>query len=465
MNLDELLSAFEEVVKYHNESSDMFYFGKGSSEGVAACERALKIVKTLRDRVDISKTTAVPNQPLYRVIKTHIDQIRQNYPNNDKKLVYIFLRKLIPGKISPLSFSVLSSLSLCSVIVQVNNEKFAPETITAYIDGYYNFVVPVGGNIIRIPLINPNGKTPVSLPPSIRFLGKGEDKRIIQEQIIGKAATHGRYVQLHSFISILSRSNPKLGPHIAFRDALCSFDLSFPTALAALASGENAKHLITYLANVLGCHGVIDHFIRVLATASRVVVTANTTEDSIEFTTLANMFLSSSFDWIDDLTAHQDINFDDLLRILCFDKLKDLPNLSLYVLRCALVIACYHDARGDAAVAMFMEVYIRAFARKFYLENQYMEEKELMLRHSPDVQENAEIIQHAIVEVLGLDIGVKFTPKRIQRQLHDLYNFVVTNADQFVRLVICMNSRPKDVNPVLQSMIFAYNISQDYEDK
>ncbi|EAY00030.1 hypothetical protein TVAG_029340 [Trichomonas vaginalis G3] len=463
MSFPELMTAMDAAIAAHNETGDMLYLGKGNKQGIETCKRVLFLLKQYRDKSEWKKPSAIAYQPLFDKIKNHCKIIRGKYPNNEEKLIYVFLRKLIPGKIAPLNFPILSQLSLCSVPVEIVNSKFKPAPITAYIDGYYNFVIPIGGNVVRIPLIPKEGTTPVTLPPSIRFLGSEEEKKNAQKFVVAQAPKIGRLYQLHSFISVLSNSDPRLGPMAGFKDAVASFDLSFATAICALAYDDKSKQLIPRLVNVLGCSTLLDHFLRVLITNSRLVVSSTIPEDNTEFTALVNLFVSPSFDWADDITAINEISLGELIQKLCEEKLTVLPDLSKYVLRAALVISCYADKSGDLALAMFMELVVRPFAKKVYLDSDYITEKENILKHAPESDEIAEIIKRAIVSVLGMDIQIKMSPTAVKRDVQKLYDFTVSHVDPFVRLVISLNGRPKEKNPVMQSMLFGYKLYLDNE--
>ena len=439
----------------------MLYFGKGPEEAVNECKKALLLIKQNRDNSDYKKTGAIASQKLFTTIKHHIDQIRQNYPNNESKLLYVFLRKLIPGKIAPLNFPVLSQLSLGCMVVQLTSEKFNPEKITAYIDGYYHFVIPVGGNVIRIPLIPEKEDTPITLPPSIRFCGSETEKQRAQEFLVNRAAKLGRQYQFHSFISLISHTDPRLGPYAAYKDTLTSFDLSFATAISAIAYEDSNKSVLPRLVNVLGCSKVLDHFVRVLTTNSRIVVSATTPDDNPEFTALVNLFVSPPFEWAEEFTD-TNMTLDSLIQSLCYDKLRLLPELSKYVLRAAIVIACYQDPRGDVAIAMLMELYIKPFARKLLLDQEYQREKDALLKHL-DVasSENTEALQKAIMDILGMDIEITLSPSAVDEDVRMLYKFSLQNVNKLVPLVIILNSRPKEQNPVLQAMLFAYHLTLD----
>ena len=462
MSLADLNRQLQVAVDCHNDCRQMLYFGKGPAEAVTECKKALLLIKQNRDNSDYKKSGAIASQKLFTTIKHHIDQIRQNYPNNESKLLYVFLRKLIPGKIAPLNFPVLSQLSLSCVVVQLTSEKYKPEPITAYIDGYYHFVIPVGGNVIRIPLIPDDPETPITLPPSIRFLGSEQEKKNAQDFLVNRAAKTGRQYQFHSFISLISHADPRLGPYAAFKDTLTSFDLSFATAISAIAYEDNAKSVLPRLVNVLGCSKVLDHFIRVLTTNSRIVVSATTPDDNPEFTALVNLFVSPPFEWADELNSDNITGLDELIQILCYDKLRLLPDISKYILRAAIVIACYQDPRGDVAIAMLMELYIKPFARKLLLDQEYQIEKDTLLKHlQPETTPNTDALQKAIIDILGMNIEITLQPSKVDEDVRAIYKFALASVDKLVPLVILLNARPKEQNPVLQAMLFAYHLTLD----
>ena len=253
MEFSEIIDTFGKVAAFHSGNKDMLYFGEGSKEGIEACKRALFLLKQSADFTVFKKQTAVAYHKIFPIIKNHFDQIRQNYLNNEEKLLFVLLKKLVPGKLNPLKFKVLSQMSLCSAPVQLNSSLFKPAPITGFVDGYYNFVIPVGGSIIRIPLIPKDGVTPVALPPSIRFVGSDKEKKNAQDFIVNRAPKIGRIYQFNAFVSTLNRSDPRLGPVNEFKDALTSFDLSFATALAALSYDNLSKRYLNNMIKFFFC--------------------------------------------------------------------------------------------------------------------------------------------------------------------------------------------------------------------
>jgi len=441
----------------------MLYLGEGDKESQSYCTSVLKLIKQKRDKNFYQKSCAIPFQPLFRTIKNHIDQIKHHYPNSEIRLLYVFIRKLIPGRIAPLNYASLSQMSLCCAHVKLQPDDLRPQPINAYVDGYYHLVIPIGGSIIRIPLIPDNSDTPVSLPPSIRFIGDDITKKAAQDFIINKAPKHGRFYQLHSFISYLSRSNPKNGPLVAFADSLTSIDLSFATAICSLAFRDSEKFLIPMLANVLGCYHHFDHFLRSLSTMSRVVVASSSPNDNCEFAALVNLFISSSINWVDDFApVGSNITFADLIRVICTKRIIELPDLSLYVLKIALVMAAYHDSSGKTTIAMLFELAFKPFVQKYYLEAEYATTKEKLVRGNYEDQDMYSLITLTINKLLAINVEMDFTISTLQRDLEALYGFVLQNADAFVRLVISLNARPKEENPLLQTMLFVYQQCQSY---
>ena len=352
-------------------------------------------------------------------------------------------------------------MSLSCVHLKLFSEESGSQPISAHIDGYYDLVIPIGGNIIRIPLISEDNKTPISLPPSIRFLGDEHQKKNFQEFIINKAPKNGRLYQLHSFISFLNRSDPRQGLRVAFCDSLTSIDLSFSTSICSLVYKDLDKPIIQSLINILGCYNIFDHFLRVLSSLSRLVVISQIPEENIQFVSLLNIFLSNSIEWIDEIKFKNKISLNDLLHFICYEKLNDFSDLSLYCLKSALVITSYHDPSGDATIAMFLELTIRPFIRKLYLENEYYQLKESLIKGDPEFEEIRQLIQDSILNILGADIIMKFSPSKIIEDLDNVYNFVLKNIDRFVKSVIYLNSLPKEKNPLIQTILFVYQICQD----
>ena len=109
----------------------------------------------------------------------------------------------------------------------------------------------------------------------------------------------------------------------------------------------------------------------------------------------------------------------------------------------------------------FMEVVVRPFVRKMYLEAHYLDEKEKMLKHSDEVLLSSNLVKKAIVEILGMDIEIGLSPAEVDSDIGFLYDFAISRVDELVRLIILLNSSENENNPIFQTVIFAYKTSLD----
>lgn len=469
-----LIKPFNSISISHTEKPARYYFGEGDPVIVNKCKNVLKSLKKFRNSDFFRGEDAIPKHPLFPLLKKHMDQIKSFYINREDDLYILFLKRLIPYSFFPLRSEILKSISLSSamVLIHPDDEKFKPPPILSHVDGYYDFIVPVADNAIRIPLIPEDSRTPVSIPMSIRYFTNNKQNEtqhedVLLQTIINQAPEQGRISQLHVFISILARSSPLFGMRQLIADSFTSFDLSFPTALCALCHTESSLKYIAMTLNLLGVDGSFDHFLRSLSCAVRGLVRGAPPGDNPEFVALSNIFLACSSPWACTIKLEEGQNFSDLIKIICNDlqSRNRVPSIALYVLRCALTISAYQDKTGCTALAMFMELVISRIAWKFNMFAEFQEKKSQIIDEGG--VEEREIIENTIITILGMKIKVAFSSYRLDSEVHhndldDLYQFMLQNADPFVRLVIFLNSRSDMESPALQSILFSYKMGLDY---
>lgn len=479
-----LNEALENSLRIHNNNPKMYYLEDGTNEedkeNIKQCKLVFKALKVFSKKLTpdwFKSDEAVPIHPKFAQIKRHIDQIRFFYSSQESALIRLFMRKLLPSNPLPLRFAILSSVSLFSTRVYIHSDKLRPQPLQAYIDGYFNFVINMGENVIRYPLLpdkpiyNSDGEIQgPELPPSIRFIGaksaqnndiEGSQSQI-QQYVLQTAPKNGRRTQFHSFISILNSGKPISDFLESFSNALTSFDISFATAICALASDPDSINSIISLINILSVNQMFDHFLRCLATSVKQAITGYLIEDVPELIALDNLFISSSITWARTIASdfhsqdHPEIN--ELVERVCNDIMnkKINSNYGLYILKAILVISAYDDQSGDSAIAMFMEVVIRPFAIGLHIGNSFVELKENLARSDEGVSDMQRLIEKTIVKILGMKISVSYNESKVSDQLFEIHNFVNQKIDPFVRMVVALNGRKERDHPVIQMITFAF---------
>lgn len=475
-----LNDALARSLEIHNQNPKMYYLETGDNEEdrekIKICKEVFKALKVFAHRLTpdwFKSDEAVPNHPKFAQIKRHIDQIRFFYSTQESQLIRLFMRKLLPSNPLPLRFAILSSVSLFSTRVYIHSSKLRPQPLQAYIDGYFNFVVNMGENVIRYPLLpdkNAGEMEGPELPPSIRFIGaksaqnadiEGSQSQI-QQYVLQTAPKNGRRQQFHSFVSILNSGKPVSDFLESFSNALTSFDLSFATAICALASDPDSINSIISLINILAVNQMFDHFLRCLATSVKQAITGYLIEDVPELIALDNLFISSSLTWARTLATDfhgQDLpEIYELVERICNDIMNKRinSNYGLYILKAILVISAYDDQSGDAAIAMFMEVVVRPFAIGLQIGNNFVVLKESLARSDENVADIQRLIEKTIVKILGMKISVTYNESKVTDQLFEIHNFVTQKIDPFVRMIVALNARKERDHPVIQTITFAF---------
>ena len=467
---------FGSNARLHSETGEQYYFKKGSIE----CKNIFALFEDFQSYSAefFCLSDAIVQHPIFPLIKTHIDQVKRFYLQQETELLVLFLRKLIPSCL-PLRYKILRSVSLCSGMLFIHDESFHPSPIPAHINGYYNFIIPLSENEYRQPLIPEDLETVASLSPSIRFYkmsldginssdsnidngANSQKEKADLSDFISNAPKSGRLNQLHAFISILAHSSPELGFINLVKDSFTSFDCTFSTALCALCSSQNSAKFIGMLLNLLGVSNTFDHFLRTLSCGIRTIVLVTPSRDNPEYVSFINIFKACAMKWILNVQERQKQNqgsISDVLQMVCQDlnkKASLIPSIAFYILRVALTIAAYENE--SIALAMFLEIFSASFLTHDAIELEFKQMKSNIVDNQNDTiySKERKIIEKTIVFLLGMKIRINFSENRVEDDLKLLYSFLKENADPFVRLVIFLNSRKYIDSPVLQSFLFSY---------
>ncbi|OHT06016.1 hypothetical protein TRFO_05651 [Tritrichomonas foetus] len=461
MFIENLKKLFSQVEDIHHQEPARYYLHEGHRKGINACRQVFHFLKKLNIYNYITREEALPDHPAFRQINDHINKIVVYYPDYEIELTSQILRKLLPQNPLPFRRSVLKSMSLRSAVIYVSDIEMKPVPIPAKVDGYYDFVAPIADNKLHIPLIPEDPDTTATLPPSIHFIDDdnigGLDPKAI---LIDSAPKTGRLTQFHAFISLIARSNPVSGLMQLFHDALNSSDLTFATATCILAASEPT--IISSVLRIMMRDSVLDHFLRSLCCSVRKAVVGSTS-GNLEMAALSNMFvIASEGCWY---CTKEVASITQLFFTIC-NMLKrgvEVPPLAMYILRCALTIAAYEDACGDAAIGMLIELVIQPFVAGTNLENQLANIKKAIISYPESRQRERNTAEATIISVLEQEIIVTPDPENDdeKKDLETVYKFLTKNADPFVRLLLILNSKTYLQSPSVQSIMFAFQKAND----
>ena len=212
----------------------------------------------------------------------------------------------------------------------------------------------------------------------------------------------------------------------------------------------------------------MDHFLRCLACSVRNVVIGKPPSNHIELTALRNIFVASSLHWSSNITTEEN-HLDKLIHLICNDIDKNdeiIPPLCMYIIKAMLTIAAYDDPCGATAIAMFLEIIIFPFAKKFGLETEFVLLKSKLMSQVDTTNDQNIIklrskVERAIVSALGKIVLTPYYPNAVKNELQDLYKFAISNVERFVQILLVMNARSVSEYPPLQSVLFALEKSND----
>lgn len=459
----ELKHAMDIVVQHHNKCPSHYYLGEGSEEGVANAKMVLKFLHLLSRQCSesfIYDSSAIPVHELFRDIKGHLDQIIHFYVSKETELLQEILRRILPSNPNPLRFIVLSSMSLFTARVYIHAKELIPDPIQAYVDGYFNLVIDLNDTVARIPILpDPTTKENFTIPPSLRFKGVSpEDEARIRQFVFNESPKIGRRNQFAAFISVLNSNRPPSDYITSFRNSLCSMDMSFATAICLLARQHSDYASLQNLFLVLGCDNVIDLFLRELSVASLGVVQGFQVAQNINIVALTNLFMAMSGEWAARITMQKGIA--DMIHDICMSIThRYIPFEALYVLRAALCIAAYDDAKGSSAISMFLELAVRPFTIASKQIDQFESLKKGFLFGDKTYAQSLELVQRTVVHILGAEIPVTFSPMNVNPALRDIHEYIMSRIDDFIDTVIVLNQRPKLEHPLMQMLLFSYQMA------
>lgn len=460
----------EEVVRIHTSLPSRYYFGEGNQDGILLCRAVLTFFKILKKSTSenfFENDKSIPIHRLFAKIKPHIDQISKFYQNKTNELIDLFLMKLLPSNPLPLRNIVLSNMSLFTTKVFLHPKSMQPDPIQAYVDGYFNLVIDLVHNIVRIPLIPKKFKEGQSvraatLPPSLRFKGLNDaDEQSIRQFILEEAPRRGRRIQYHAFLSAIIH-NLELGDYqFSLRQALSTIDLSFPIAICALASNPDDFEIISSLLNILINDHRMDSFIRALSVSCLSHIQKNDISQCLELVALSNIFVSASYNWTSNIKP--DGGLVSIITEVCnIITQGQIPDLSIYILKTALVIAAYNDKNGSDVISMLLEITIRPFSVVFNLQKQLDELKEKVIAKDNKYASIRATIEKSVVQFLTNDVSIRLKSREIEFGIRDIHDFIEENLDNFINIIIFFNSRNKEEHPTVKMIRFAYDMCVKY---
>jgi hypothetical protein len=157
----------------------------------------------------------------------------------------------------------------------------------------------------------------------------------------------------------------------------------------------------------------------------------STIRESPEFFALANLFISSAGPW-----AHEDV-----VTVMCEAIwTSKLPPEAMYVLKAMFVIDGHADSTGAIPVAMFTEIVVRPFAVGSGTDPGFACVTERLLRGDRAVVEVHNAIEDAVMTTLERRVSSIVRPDTLEVQPFEIYHFISQKIDEFIRLVILMNT-------------------------
>jgi hypothetical protein len=450
------------VIELHKKNKVRYYLGEGDKEGKDHCKWVLRYIHLLARQTPETFycDSALVMHEEFHQIKEHLDQIMIFYVSRETELIQEFVRRLLPTNPNPLRFIVLSSMSLFTARVYLHRKELQPDPIQTYVDGHFNLVIDLKQNVVRIPLIpDATTHTVATVPPTLRFKGINEDdEKRMKDFVFKEAPVNGRKTQLSAFISVLNSNRPATDYITSFRNSLTGIDMSFSTAICMLARGAADFPALSNLFQVLGCDQALDLFLRELSVASLSVVQGFQVHTSVNLIALTNFFLSVCGDWTSKV--HMSKGIVQMLRDICLSiHHRFIPNEALYILRAALVAAAYDDSKGLSALSMFLELTARPFATASQNIDQFEALKKGFLFGDPTLCEAKKHVEQTIVEIMGSEIKVAFSPSRVNAELREIHKYVMSRLDDFIETVIALNQRTKLEHPAMQMMVYSYQMA------
>jgi hypothetical protein len=447
-------------VEIHTDRPAKYYFGAGDRTQSLQCREVLKLLRALapaRSPAFFSSPKPLPVHPHFHLIRPHIAQIAAAYGGETPLLIRLFMRKLAPPP--PLRHSVLSQISIYAARVFLHSDAVAPAPLSGYIDGYFDFVVPVGADHLRVPLIPPPAP-----PPKLRFVGKNEEPRMgatesnkkTEAFILSVAPKTGRQSQLHAFIAVLNAREPVSDFLPSFANALASPDASFATAICVLASDQNNLVTLRNLVNILAARERLDHFLRCLSVTVSLIALNDEVRECPEVFALSNLFMASSGQWAHEVANRCPEDVEKIIVTIC-DGMNLLTSAeATYILKAMLVMAAYADVTGCVAIALFLEIVGRPFISFTSLGASFLPLKQRLLRGDADLDWLRTKIEDAILMLMSQRVSIAVRPDSEEEQLFEIHNFVSQKLEDFVRLVIILNGGDNGAHPLVRALEFVY---------
>jgi hypothetical protein len=436
-----LLQKFKDLQSRHFTAPEMYFFGAGGPGDHALCESTLDELSKFCLTNFYEDECTIPFFPVLKILHDFISPILKCYVGKETDLMWLLLQKLIPSKPLPLRSEVLQAMCLAAPMIQVGTSLFRDEPpLPARVNGYCELIASVGDSELRISLC----PSAPPLPPWLRIFGTRGDDPGLQERL--RAIHQQGTTQLHCFMSVIATCPPSAGVLRMFEYAIRAEDLSFATAICALAGGSFCVTVMQILAKAK----LFDHFLRSLACAVLPFVAIPGERGqplNVELTALTNCFWAvarpppSAENIVEEIKALADIR---------------PPPLAAYILRAALAIAAYANPAEDIALGMFLEIVVHWVAERDSLGVQFADLKKEWLHGSAQGCTWRPSVEDAICRVLDQkDITFRRRIRGTDRS--NLYQWAVDHAQEMVDVLIYVNNRQPYEHPPVQTLFFALN--------
>lgn len=165
-----------------------------------------------------------------------------------------------------------------------------------------------------------------------------------------------------------------------------------------------------------------------------------------------------SGDWASRITMQKGIT--EMIHDICLSIThRYIPFEALYVLRAAICMAAYDDAKGSSAISMFLELAVRPFTIASQQIDQFENLKKGFLFGDKAFADSKTMVEKTVVHILGAEIPVTFSPANLVPALRDIHEYIMSRIDDFVDTVIVLNERPKLEHPAMLMLMFSYRMA------
>jgi hypothetical protein len=414
-------------------------------QGDADCESFLALLRRFRGDPAWDANAAVPSSRVLELLRGLLARVGDLYGAQRGDLIERLVKPLVPLNLHPLRPAVLAACSLAGSAIPVPQVDDATicGNVLELVNGFGEAVVALKGAELRYPVVG----CPCAAPEWVI------DRRAHWSPVEAFQA-RARRAQLHAFMDLCGRADPRLGVLAKVEGAFAAPDLAFPVAAAALMRARDAP-LFAALCHFLAQRGRFDHFVRSLAAAVRSDALARECEDAPtwEMRALSNCFLLAV---MAGGYALAEGDFERMLARACGGlvggRRAGVPPLARYIAKAVLVIGAYEDRTGATAIALFVEIVLRPLFRICPEHDDSVRNLKDLLRQAPT--ESGRVVVDTIKALLRAPVAFRLPAEAVE--VDELYDWAVANESDLVQLVIYLSHRPTREVTAVQGYLFGF---------